>query len=161
MMTVDEYFNGKPHSQNQRLAAEDLIAARNGLRREWEVATGMTCPVDPDTNCEIAGDSIRGNGDGGFRLPNEGSAKYTSHKVLYIQHPDGSWEENEAAAQAAVDDYDPDNSFDRWLDQFETGDGGNTKLAEYGLYREHPDDTPRWCHLTRRAPRSGRRSFKP
>ena len=34
-------------------------------------------------------------------------------------------------------------------------------LEFHGLYREHPDDTVNWCHLTDRAPKSGRRTFKP
>jgi len=47
---------------------------------------------------------------------------------------------------------------------------GNGKLDEtitdalleaHGLYREHPEATPGWCHLTTRAPKSGRRTFYP
>ena len=34
-------------------------------------------------------------------------------------------------------------------------------LERHGLYREAPLATQRWCHLTDRAPGSGRRSFSP
>jgi len=34
-------------------------------------------------------------------------------------------------------------------------------LEKYDLYMEHPSATPTWCHLTKRAPKSGRRIFYP
>ncbi len=34
-------------------------------------------------------------------------------------------------------------------------------LADLGLYLEHPDSTPGWCHLQCVSPRSGNRVFKP
>lgn len=34
-------------------------------------------------------------------------------------------------------------------------------LSECGLYLEHPDSTPSWCHLQKCAPRSGNRVFRP
>ena len=152
MINVEEYFR-KPHSAAQEEAAGDLIDRRNQLRAEWMTATGATsCPVDPDTGCEISGKQ-GGDGDGGFRTP--GSRTGTpndkppsSHRII-----DGKG--------AGIDDYDPADAFDTWLDQFEDGNGGNSKLAEYGLYREHPSATPRWCHLTTRAPGSGKRTFWP
>ena len=52
-----------------------------------------------------------------------------------------------------VDVYDPQNLLDDWL----TDD----ILGAHGLYREHPDSTPHWCHLTDRAPKSGHRTFLP
>ena len=52
-----------------------------------------------------------------------------------------------------IDIYDPENLLDEWLT-----DG---ILGAHGLYREHPDDTDTWCHVTDRAPRSGKRTFKP
>ena len=61
----------------------------------------------------------------------------------------------------AVDVYDPSDRLDEWLDTFEHGDGDNTRLEQHGLYREAPASTPTWCHLTTRAPHSGRRTFAP
>lgn len=34
-------------------------------------------------------------------------------------------------------------------------------LADFGLYMEHPDATPSWCHLQDIAPKSGNRVFRP
>ena len=55
----------------------------------------------------------------------------------------------------AVDLYDPAGELDGWclrnLDQ----------LAACGLYLEDPRHTPGWCHLTIRAPKSGKRVFVP
>lgn len=34
-------------------------------------------------------------------------------------------------------------------------------LERHGLYREHPDATSGWAHLTDRAPKSGKRTFWP
>lgn len=34
-------------------------------------------------------------------------------------------------------------------------------LKECGLYLEHPDNTPGWCHLQSISPKSGNRTFKP
>lgn len=63
---------------------------------------------------------------------------------------------------AGVDIYDPDNELDAWINTFDTEDGArNTILEHYGLYREASADTQGWCHLTTRAPGSGRRTFKP
>lgn len=145
MITTPQYFQGKPHGEGHRRAAEDLLVRRNRLRREWMEATGReACPVDLDTGTEVSG-SRGGTGDGGFRLTTASTGRtLSSHKEA-----------------RGVDDYDPDNAFDTWLDTFETGAGHNSKLEEYGLYREHPDSTPGWCHLTTRPPGSGRRTFWP
>jgi hypothetical protein len=56
-------------------------------------------------------------------------------------------------AAEAVDLYDPDAALDAWIT--------DEILERHALYREHPEDTPGWCHLSTRAPKSGRRTFKP
>lgn len=53
----------------------------------------------------------------------------------------------------AVDIADPDGLLDGWLD--------DEKLASYGLYRESPDATVKWCHLQNVPPGSHSRTFKP
>lgn len=160
MITKEQFFGSKIHSEAQEAAALDLLGRRNALRVEWMQATGKTCPIDPDTGTEISG-ARGGAGDGGFRLTTATTGKVGSaHKCLPADKPDG----------AAVDDFDgPTNDLDAWLDQFEVkmpngSDGGNTKLEEYGLYREHPNDTAGpngWCHLQTRAPGSGKRTYLP
>lgn len=53
----------------------------------------------------------------------------------------------------AVDVYDPDNAIDGELNDF--------ILTRFNLYREAPDWTKGWLHLTIRPPKSGKRSFIP
>ncbi|HEY6965854.1 MAG TPA: hypothetical protein VI229_00170 [Burkholderiales bacterium] len=150
MISAIEYFGYKPHTPQQASCALDLLDRVNGLRAE-AFAAGVPCPIDPDTGTEISG-SKGGAGDGGFRLETATTGRgNSSHKILPAAKPAG----------AGVDCFDPTNALDGWLDQFEDGAGGNSKLEEYGLYREHPDSTPGWCHLTNRAPGSGHRTFQP
>lgn len=144
MITITEYFGVKPHSKEQESIAADLIERRNRLREEWARATGKECPIDPDTGTEISG-SRDGAGDGGFRLETATTGRPGSpHKQA-----------------CGIDDYDPGNELDDWLDLFEGENGANPKLEEHGLYRERPGETPGWCHLQTRRPPSGRRTFIP
>ncbi len=53
----------------------------------------------------------------------------------------------------AGDIYDPDNVLDAWCT--------DEILTECNLYREHPDKTDGWTHLTIRAPGSKKRTFWP
>lgn len=55
----------------------------------------------------------------------------------------------------AVDLDDPDGALDRWCLQHLDA------LSEIGLWLEHPDATPGWCHLQIRPPGSGNRVFEP
>lgn len=55
----------------------------------------------------------------------------------------------------AIDLADGDDSLDQWcLSHL-------PMLARIGLWLEHPDATPGWCHVQIVAPRSGRRVFMP
>ena len=144
VIALEEYFR-KPHSLKQAAAAVDLLDRVNALCAEAIAAGAFEWQDDPDTNCEISG-KAGGDGDGGFRTPGSrtGSAR-SSHREA-----------------CGVDPYDPGDRLDAWLDRFEQADTGfNSKLAEHGLYREHPSATPGWCHLTTRAPDSGKRTFYP
>ena len=55
----------------------------------------------------------------------------------------------------AVDLYDPYGEIDKWCMD------NKTVLAEFGVWLEHPDATPGWCHLQVVPPRSGNRVFRP
>jgi hypothetical protein len=55
----------------------------------------------------------------------------------------------------AVDLSDPDGGLDEWCEE------SVHYLVSYGLWLEHPDYTPGWCHLQSIGPRSGRRIFYP
>ena len=143
MITLEAYFQAKPHTPEDDIAASDLLARVNELRDEAERA-GVHRQICPNTGTEISG-SKGGAGDGGFRLPGATTGSPgSSHKEA-----------------KAVDAYDPGAYLDEWLDTFEHGNGDNTMLEKHGLYREHPGSTPGWCHLSTRAPRSGRRTFHP
>jgi len=102
--------------------------------------SGIHFPINPKTGTTISGETF-----GGFR-PQDCpiGAPHSAHK-------NGE----------AVDRYDPENLIDDFISKFDDGKGGNSLLEEFGLYREHPDSTPGWCHLTTRAPNSGHRTFIP
>ncbi|MGH8764210.1 MAG: hypothetical protein ACRET8_00680 [Burkholderiales bacterium] len=144
MITLAQYFAAKTHTAEQEAAAKDLLTRVDALAIEALAAGRFSRPICPNTGSEISG-SKGGSGDGGFRLQSAttGSAK-SSHKQ-----------------GKGVDVYDPGDELDTWLDEFENGEGGNEVLQRHGLYREHPDSTPGWCHLSTRAPGSGRRTFRP
>jgi len=166
MITLREFFRNpttgeeKPHLPEQEDAANTMLLRRQALRNDYYASTGRAPVIDPDTGTEISGRK-GGSGGGGFRLETEEGSGRSSHKILFIQAMDGTWSRDPIRAQAGMDDYDPGNAFDRWLDLFEYTDGRNSKLEDHDLYRESPEDTPGWVHLTTRSPRSGRRTFKP
>ncbi|MPZ45537.1 MAG: hypothetical protein GEV05_19530 [Betaproteobacteria bacterium] len=55
----------------------------------------------------------------------------------------------------AIDLADPDDRLDAWCMR-------NLEVLEaIGLWLEHPDATPGWCHVQIVPPRSGRRVFEP
>ena len=143
MITSNQYFGPKPHSPEQADAADDLLTRVNALIDQAVYQGAFSRNVDPDTGSEISG-SKGGAGDGGFRLPTSttGSSR-SSHKEA-----------------RAVDVYDHHNRLDEYLDTFDTDEGlGNAVLEQFGLYREASAATPGWCHLTTRAPGSGKRTF--
>jgi len=143
MISLEQYFR-KPHSAEQTVAAAEVLAKVNALVNEAVESDAVQWREDPDTGCPISG-SKGGDGDGGFRTPGTrtGSAGSSHRQAM------------------AVDVYDPGDLLDKWLDQFEGVNGENSKLAKYALYREAAAATPGWCHLTTRAPGSGRRTFNP
>lgn len=142
-ITNTQYFQ-KPHSQQQTNDADELLEHVNALLDEASAAGVWDGADDPDTNCQISG-AKGGDGDGGFRTPSSTTgAPHSAHRDA-----------------KAVDGYDPADKLDNWLDTFEDGHGGNSKLEQHGLYREHPSATPGWCHLTTRAPGSGHRTYFP
>lgn len=136
MITIAQMFQGKmksPDANEERIKnAEVLLSKVNNLLLDIEYSP----PTCPNTSCQISG-SLHGSGDGGFRLQNSKTgAAHSSHK-------EGQ----------AVDIFDPKGYLDRMID--------DELLLQYDLYRESPSATPGWCHLTTRAPRSGRRTFQP
>lgn len=141
MITLEDYFGPRwgheeANAEEIQCNARSLLVRVNNLLAAASAAGVYGRWVNPHTKTCVSG-SKGGSGDGGFRLSNSATGSPTSaHKRAY-----------------AVDVYDPTGALDRWI----TDD----ILATYRLYREHPDDTPTWCHLQIPAPKSGRRTFKP
>lgn len=132
MITVTDYFGAKPRTDEQTATAESMLGKVNALL--GSIIWGY--PVDKDTGTAISG-SKGGSGDGGFRLSDSATGKpFSKHKTAH-----------------AVDVYDPDNILDDSID--------DELLADFGLYREHPDATRGWCHLQDVPPGSGKRTFLP
>jgi hypothetical protein len=141
---LEDYFGAKPRTNDQEFLAADLLDRVNALVDEAVAAGAFERMKDPDTGTEISG-SRGGQGDGGFRLTTATTGRpLSSHKEA-----------------RGVDGYDPLDRLDAWLDRFEGTYGTNSMLEKHGLYREHPKDTPGWCHLQTRAPGSGRRTYEP
>ena len=135
MITPEQYFAGKPHTPEHKGSAITLLYRVNALRDRAE-SEGVVRHTCPNTGTEISG-SKGGSGDGGFRLETSttGSGR-SSHKEA-----------------KGVDAYDPGNRLDGWVT--------DAILEEFDLYREAPESTDGWCHLTTRRPGSGRRTFSP
>lgn len=135
MISIADYFG--PHAESPDATderednAQALLDKVNALLMEAE-AHGVELEPNPQTETLVSGVSY-----GGFR------PQVCPQGAPASSHKEGM----------AVDIYDPDGALDRWITDL--------LLERHGLYREHPADTPGWCHLTTRAPKSGRRSFHP
>lgn len=128
-ITLEQYFRGRPHTPVQEEAAKELLQRVNALINEF-CASGGEVPINPHT-----GSMISGLTEGGFRLPEcMQGASMSSHKEA-----------------KGVDIYDPGNKLDTWITR--------KALDKHNLWREHPDQTQNWVHLTTRPPKSGCRTF--
>lgn len=144
---IRDYFGPWHPSVTQHLYnCKVLLAAVTPLLQEAQKA-GVEFKVNPNTSTLVSGEKY-----GGYRPA-----------ACTIGAPTSAHKTGEA-----VDVYDVGDALDRWLDKFEGSDGQNSMLEKHGLYREHPEDTDMkpgqvagWCHLSTRAPKSGRRTFKP
>ncbi len=131
-----EYFSGKPHSSTHTANAQVLLSMVNALLSYCETNHSLKLVTCPNTGTLISG-SKGGSGDGGFRLSTATTgAKGSSHKEA-----------------KGIDIYDPINALDDILDAHPE------ILERFKLYRETPTATKTWCHLTNRAPNSGKRTF--
>lgn len=136
MITTQDYVG--PHSNSPdwtRLRhnnAEQLLDAVNALLEHYYRETGNPLHINPATSSQVSGQTY-----GGFRPQScpQGSP-HSSHKE-----------------GLGVDVYDPADELDTWLN--------DDILEQFGLCREAPKFTKSWCHLTIRAPGSGKRTFIP
>lgn len=130
-ITLEEYFNGFDHTQEHTESAAELLKRVNALIK-YAIECGVKVAVNKKTGCIISGEKY-----GGFR-PQDcpiGAPK-SSHKIA-----------------KSVDIYDASGSLDAWIT--------DAILVKFDLYRENPDHTAGWCHLSTHAPKSGRRTFIP
>ena len=131
MITTADYFG--PWGTHPDVTG--TVRLKAGLMLQMVNLLLLECgklPVNPKTMTQISGEKY-----GGFRpMDCKQGAPQSSHKT-----------------GEGIDIYDPDNKLDEWLT--------DEILETYGLYREHPSKTPSWCHLSTRAPGSGRRTFMP
>lgn len=134
-VTLKDYFQSKPHTDEHTANATELLARVNALLAEF-VDYGGILQIDPDTLTHISG-SKGGAGDGGFRLSDSTTGKPGSaHK-----------------SAMAVDIYDIGDLIDAWCTR--------DHLVKYGLWREAKQWSPGWFHCQTREPKSGNRSFNP
>ena len=135
MITLSQYIGihkKSPDWTPERTANAVILLGRVNAMLDYLSGVGVKLPINPATGSQISGQTF-----GGFRPQNcPQGAPSSSHKQ-----------------GQGVDIYDPQNDIDRSID--------DALLERFDLYREHPDSTNTWGHLTTRAPRSGRRTFQP
>lgn len=131
-ITLADYFGPWVDEIDEyKEAAEEMLDKVNRLLMTAE-AHGVDLKINPVTKTYVSGKTY-----GGFRPQDcPQGAPQSSHKQA-----------------RAVDVYDPQGELDRWIT--------DARLAEFDLYREHPNATAGWCHLSDKAPKSGRRTFIP
>ena len=135
-LTVVQYFGPWIKHADATDARKDnaceLVAAVNPLLARYESETGNRIKINTATGSIVSGQTF-----GGFRPQS---------------CPQGAPDSSHKQGQG-VDIHDADNALDDWIT--------DALLTEFGLYREHPDSTHGWCHLTTRSPHSGKRTFLP
>lgn len=127
------YLNHPDFTEEKKLNAVDLLRRAHILTGVME-KNGVQFHINP-----LTGSYISGENDGGFRLQNSKTG------ATHSQHKNGN----------ALDWYDPKNEMDAWLKNNEG------LITAIGLWFEIDYKTPKWCHMQRVAPGSGRRFFIP
>lgn len=134
-ITTEHYF--KAYADHPEITDEIRANAENLLGRvDLLLDECVSMGWEPTTN-PATGTYISGQDNGGWRP-----------QACPIGAPSSSHKTG-----AGVDVADADGSLDAMI----TDD----LLARHGLYRESPDFTNGWVHLTTRPPKSGRRTFIP
>ena len=136
LITLADYFGPNRINISQEIDgnALDLLGRVNDLTSMFTADTGMVLLINPKTDSHISG-----SGNGGFRL------RDCPIGAFHSSHKRGS----------GIDIFDPSAYLSTWITL------NPAVLITFDLYREDPASTPTWCHLTTRAPLSGRRTFLP
>ncbi len=128
-----QWANHPDATQEVRDNADILLQAVNNLMEE-AYEDGIDFKLNPATKSYVSGATY-----GGFRPQRcTQGAPNSSHKT-----------------GQGIDVYDYGVGFAEWC--FKHQD----RLQANGLYMESPSATVNWCHLTTRAPKSGKRCFLP
>ena len=134
MITPEEYFGPWTSLGNNPSLVANATELLKRVNRVLDAACNdhVLISINPTTRSQVSGNTF-----GGIRP---------------LDCPIGS---NQSAHKRgmAVDVYDPVEAIDKWLT--------DAKLELYDLYREHPNATRGWCHLSTRRPDSGHRTFYP
>jgi len=131
MITKEQYFGKFTHTDEKKKSALIMLDRVNRLLHFMQ-SKGVKTEINPATGCEISGQTY-----GGFRPQDcPQGAPLSSHKQ-----------------GMAVDIYDPKNEIDAAIT--------DAILLGHDLYREAPEATHHWAHLSTRSPASGHRTFKP
>jgi hypothetical protein len=139
MITVAEYYMGRDVQFSNELTAElranaeETVKRTNALIAALE-SDGVDVLVNPVTKSQLTS---------GWRpkIVNQttfGAALHSNHTTCQ-----------------ASDIFDPHGDIDNWCMN------NQTKLADLGLWLEHPSSTKGWSHVQIVAPRSGHRVFYP
>lgn len=139
MITVDEYMMGRDESHRLEFSPDirrNALVTIDLANRLLVLAKGAGVPIKPRADGTMT--------NSGWRPPslnaNTAGASATS------LHMTGQ----------AIDLHDPDGKLARWC-----MDGSHKALSDLGLWLEHPDFTPGWCHVQTKPPGSGNRVFRP
>ncbi len=125
------WFNDPDATPERKANARALLIEVNNLLEDAR-DDGIVVPVNPVTHSQVSGNTL-----GGFR------PQHAATGAPHSAHKEGR----------AVDVYDPHEKLENWLD--------DDTLEAFGLYRESPEATKGWVHLTDRSPPSGHRTFIP
>ena len=131
LISLSDYFKEYEKPDYHVANARDLLDRVNSLLAYAESECVML-RLNPKTCSHISGENW-----GGYRTD---ACKIGAPKSAHKQ-------------AKAIDIFDPINELDRWLN--------DAILLKFDLYREHPDATQGWTHLSTHAPKSGKRTFQP
>ena len=74
MITLEQYFIGREHSNQHTASAVELLASVNQLLAHYALEEGIELPINPHTGTLISGVT-----EGGFRLPIVRREHYIAH----------------------------------------------------------------------------------
>jgi len=139
MLTLPDYWMGRDESHEHALTETIRFSARETVLRvnallAMMMAAAVPLEANPRTGSLISS---------GWRPPEINAG--TPGAAVKSRHMTGQ----------AADLYDPDGLLDDWCMD------NQDKLADLGLWIEHPCATKGWCHVQTLPPRSGRRVFYP